>query len=125
MVKFAPPVGVLLSGNVALEHGDGAEVLLLLSPGDVVVQNGAEARRSPCSKTNAVARTHAPSRLTDRFLPPPGTIAEVARTNSADLCRRRRREPRKPPLEAIAPAGSLCPATIGAHDICRSARRMV
>jgi uncharacterized cupin superfamily protein len=30
--------GVLLSGNVALEHGDGAEVLL--SPGDVVVQNG-------------------------------------------------------------------------------------
>jgi len=33
---------VLLSGNVALEHGDGVEVLL--SPGDVVVQNGTRHR---------------------------------------------------------------------------------
>jgi Cupin domain len=34
--------GVLLSGNVALDHGDGAEVLL--SPGDVVLQNGTRHR---------------------------------------------------------------------------------
>jgi mannose-6-phosphate isomerase-like protein (cupin superfamily) len=35
-------VGVLLSGNVILELDDGAEVLL--SPGDVVVQNGTRHR---------------------------------------------------------------------------------
>ena len=34
--------GVLLSGNIVVEVNDGAEVLL--SPGDVVVQNGTRQR---------------------------------------------------------------------------------
>src|SRR5882672_854260 len=42
IATYSPEFGVVLSGNVVVELDDGVEVLL--SPGDVVVQNGTRHR---------------------------------------------------------------------------------
>jgi hypothetical protein len=48
------PGGVLLSGNMALEFDDGAEVVL--SPGDVLIENGTRHLERGRRKTDSIEK---------------------------------------------------------------------